>query len=233
MFDKLTDRVLELFGLDLDYTIDICRDPFNAITDDLFLGARPEREVVPALEEAGVTHVVSCLPEQQRAKVGFLGEHFHPLFIPMHDGMCEDIASVFPAFFEFVDGAAERAGAKVLVHCEVGVSRSATLVTALVMRRRKMRFFDAFCQVRAKRGEVLPNIGFATQLHRFELELFAPKEDDRRLSSLARYLKEVCMVPVDIETLQTVLDDQDYDALKAIRAMFGDEIPRVIQGARF
>lgn len=231
--DKLTDRVLALLGLDLDFSISIGRDPFNRITEDLYLGARPDREQVSALKEAGVTHVVSCLPDTDRGKVAFLNDDFHPLFIPMRDGVHEDIASVFPTFFEFVRTARERhARAKVLVHCEVGVSRSATLATALLMKRFRMRFFEAYGHVRAKRGEVLPNIGFASQLQRLELDMHPRADGDQSVSSLARYLREVCMVPVELETLQNVLHDHDYGALKAIQAIFGNEIPRVIQGVR-
>ena len=233
VLDKMTQRVVALLGLDLDFSLSVGRDPFNAITDDFYLGARPDREQVPALKEAGITHVVSCLGEDVRAKVAFLKEDFQALFIPMHDGMHEDIASVFPAFFDFVrTGREQHARAKVFVHCEVGVSRSATLATALVMQRQRMPFFEAYCDVRAKRAEVLPNIGFASQLQRLEFDMHPRAHGDQSVSSLARYLREVCMVPVELDTLQSALHHHDYDALRAIQAIFGEEIPRVIQGVR-
>lgn len=230
---KLTNRARALLGLDLDFSLSVGRDPFNPIADDLYLGARPDRAQVPALMEAGITDVVSCLHENHRSKVAFLEEDFHPLFIPMRDGIHADIASAFPAFFDFVRAARQRhARAKVLVHCEVGVSRSATLATALVMRRSRSRFFDAYCDVRAKRAEVLPNIGFASQLQRLELDMHPRADGDQSVSSLARYLREVCRVPVEVDAIQSALHDHDYDALSAIEAIFGDEIPRVIQGVR-
>lgn len=46
------------------------------------------------------------------------------------------------------------------------------------------------------------------------------------------YLHRVCNVPVEIAFLQSMLERQEYDALRAIRAIFGEEIPRVIQGVR-
>ena len=55
---------------------------------------------------------------------------------------------------------------------------------------------------------------------------------DQTVSSLARYLKEVCKVPVELEVLQNVLPRHDYDALRAIQWIFGNEVPRVIQGVR-
>lgn len=220
---KWVDRIFTRLGLDLDFSIDIGRAPFNQITEDLFLGARPEPETIPALVEAGVTQVVSCLVEADRPKVDHLAETFEPLFIPVRDGMHEDIASHFPTVFDFA-----RSGEKVFVHCEAGVSRSATLVTALLMHRERRPFYETYRDVRARRGEALMNIGFASQLQRFELEMLP---DARRPSSLARYLREVCMAPVEVETLQEALERHDYDAVAAIGSIFG-EIPRVIQGVR-
>ena len=55
---------------------------------------------------------------------------------------------------------------------------------------------------------------------------------DDGVSSLAKYLRDVCMAPIETETLESVLRDHDYDAVRAIRAIFGGEIPRVVQGAR-
>ena len=126
--------------------------------------------------------------------------------------------------------------AKVLVHCEAGVSRSATLAIAILRRRSGGRFYETYCAVRDKRPQVLPNIGFASQLQKLEIELQGARRSARGAgaspSSLARYLREVCMVPVDITTLDELLHRHDFDAVKAIRAIFGDEIPRVVQGAR-
>ncbi len=231
MRNKVTDRIIALLGLDLDFSISLGRDPFNAITEALYLGARPSPAQVPLLQEAGVTHVVSCLQEDQRDKVAFLKEGFHPLFIPIRDGMHEDIAAAFPAFFDFMN-AARAQQAKVLVHCEAGVSRSATLVIAHVMQRSRKRFFEAYCEVRAKRPEVLPNIGFASQLQRLEFDLNPGAPDSPSVSSLARYLTEVCAAPIELDALQDMLQRHDHDAPKALRAIFADEIPRVIQGVR-
>ena len=233
MLDKLTDGFLALLGLDLNVSFSLDRDPFNLITEDVYLGARPEPARTSALKHAGITHVVSCLPKAAQGSVAFLRDEFQTVFVPMHDGIHEDIASKFPVFFDFVDKASQRhSDAKVLVHCEVGVSRSASLVIALVMKRRHQRFFEAYRSVRAKRPEILPNIGFASQLQQFEFDMLHNTQNNPPVSSLARYLKEVCMVPVEIETLESVLQRNNYNALNSIQAIFGEEIPRVIQGVR-
>ena len=226
LFDRLTSRALSLLGLDFDISFE--QEPFHAITQTLTLGSRPAPEQIDDLKALGITHVVSCLPESERQSVAFLGDDFETLFLPLRDGIHEDIGALFPEFFEFVTSAGQ---GRVLVHCEVGVSRSATLVTAHLMKTDRIRFYEAYHQVRTRRAQVLPNVGFASQLQRFERTLIPEPRSDG-YTSLTRYLKEVCNVPVEIEVLQDLLELHEYDALPAIRAIFGDEVPRVIQGVR-
>ena len=228
---RLSDRLLSWLGLDFDISLD--RDPFNRIQDDLFLGSCPVPGSVAGLKEAGITHVFSCLAEPYRAEVAFLSDSFRTHFEPVHDGMHEAIEPVFQRFFAFVEQAGqERADARVLVHCQVGVSRSATLAIALVMQRTGLSFFEAYRTVHARRAEILPNIGFASQLQRLEQRLGSSTPTESEVSSLARYLHEVCRVPVELDVLEDAVIAQEYDAVAAIRSIFGDDIPRVVQGVR-
>jgi atypical dual specificity phosphatase len=230
--DRLVDRVLSQLGLRVDFSVDLRESFFSPITPSLFLGARPNQERVQELKEAGVTHVVSCLTEDERSQMAFLQQDFHHLFLGVHDGMHQDIAETFSHFFDFAAGATAGAPeAKLFVHCEVGVSRSATLVIALLMKTENLSFFDALCRVRSKRFQVLPNIGFASQLQRLELEL-QPISATRAPSSLARYLHRICNAPVEIEILESALERHSYDAPAALRMIFDGEIPRVVQGVR-
>ncbi|MCO4769009.1 MAG: dual specificity protein phosphatase family protein [Deltaproteobacteria bacterium] len=214
-----------------DFSIDLTDAPFNRVADGVYVGARPQPAGLQALEEAGITHVISCLEETERGSVAFLRERFETVFIPVRDSIDSDIAASFPEAFAFASRAqASPSKAGLLVHCAVGVSRSATVATALVMQRQALTFLDAYRSVRAGRPKVLPNIGFASQLQRLEHSMHA--ETRGELSSLARYLREVCNVPVEIEVLQEMLERHDYDAPRAIRAIFGGDIPRVVQGVR-
>lgn len=60
---------------------------------------------------------------------------------------------------------------KVLVHCHVGVSRSATLVLAYLMLKQNLTLVEAICAVKENRG-VIPNRGFLRQLIRLDGQLF-------------------------------------------------------------
>ncbi|XP_050735356.1 dual specificity protein phosphatase 19-like [Eriocheir sinensis] len=64
--------------------------------------------------------------------------------------------------------AAVVSGGCVLVHCNAGVSRSASVVMAYLMRNYGMSFDEAFRFVKSKRSFVRPNEGFMKQLKEYE-----------------------------------------------------------------
>ncbi|KZT74686.1 phosphatases II [Daedalea quercina L-15889] len=75
----------------------------------------------------------------------------HYLKLPWSHGQADLVHTGFPAAFAFVDRALER-GDGVLIHCQCGVSRSATLAIALVMRAAAQRSPNVPCEVWALKG---------------------------------------------------------------------------------
>lgn len=63
-------------------------------------------------------------------------------------------------------------GGKVLVHCVAGVSRSATLCIAYLMKYKQMKLKEAHDFVKGKRKIIHPNSGFWEQLIIYERKLF-------------------------------------------------------------
>lgn len=229
--DRLKNRLVSMLGL--DFEIDFQDEKLSQISADLYLGSRPKIKDVEILKKIGITHIVSCLNLEKHSELTFLEQDFQTIFLPVRDGVDENITSVLPSFFDFVSMSENSSPkAKVLVHCEAGVSRSATLVIALLMIREQISFYDAFLAVRSKRAKVLPNIGFASQLQSFEHATSQEKPVTGLTSSLSQYLHQICNVPLEIELLQAVLEAHDFKALPALHAIFGDDIPRVIQGVR-
>lgn len=60
------------------------------------------------------------------------------------------------------------AGGGVLVHCQAGISRSATIVIAYCMWKERLSADAATALVSAARSAIWPNLGFKTQLREFE-----------------------------------------------------------------
>lgn len=60
----------------------------------------------------------------------------------------------------------------VLVNCAAGISRSATIVIAYIMKYYNLTLEQAFISVRNKRNQICPNKKFMEQLLSYELLLF-------------------------------------------------------------
>jgi dual specificity phosphatase 12 len=56
-----------------------------------------------------------------------------------------------------------KAGGRILIHCQAGVSRSATILAACLMKSKNINRDDALAIIRKKRS-VAPNTGFMDQL---------------------------------------------------------------------
>ena len=60
--------------------------------------------------------------------------------------------------FEFIEE--ERKRTNVLIHCFAGISRSATILIAYLMRKNYIKYDVAKEQVKSKRDIIKPNPGF-------------------------------------------------------------------------
>ena len=231
-FPNPIQRIRSFFALEWIGDDDLYLQAFSSITPSLLVGRRPTPDHLDTLSAKGVTHVVSCLEEQRRTDVAFLGDDFDHLFLPANDEMNHDLDDAIERFLSWVDDArATDSNATVLVHCEVGVSRSASLAIALLMRDEGRTFLDAFELARSRRVQVLPNLAFASQLQHLEHRL-QPTQRTATPSSLAVYLRRHCSAPAEVDELQAALEQHDFDAPAALRSIYGGEIPRVVQGAR-
>uniref|UniRef100_A0A3Q2YSI5 Dual specificity phosphatase 19b n=1 Tax=Hippocampus comes TaxID=109280 RepID=A0A3Q2YSI5_HIPCM len=77
-----------------------------------------------------------------------------------------DITSYVNECGSFIEQAREQDGV-VLVHCNAGVSRSSSIVTAYLMWREGLLFDEAFRQVKLARPSSRPNSGFYRQLQNY------------------------------------------------------------------
>jgi len=128
------------------------------------------------LEDHGVTHVLSVAAELADEYRVF-PKHFQYLFIHAYDMVSHDMTVHFEDAFRFIDSAMEHKTGegkpgKVLIHCAAGISRSATILMAYMMRTFRMPYRTALRYVKSSRPFVCPNGGFVRQLEAFEQHKF-------------------------------------------------------------
>lgn len=76
-----------------------------------------------------------------------------------------------------------RSGSKVLVHCQMGISRSAAICIAYVMRVERVTLDVAYDFVKSRRTLIAPNLNFMRQLSEFERTLsFDGQPDETSLA---------------------------------------------------
>jgi protein-tyrosine phosphatase len=80
----------------------------------------------------------------------------------VEDSEEENLRQYFEKTDSFID--THRKNGNVLVHCMAGVSRSATVVIAYLMKTNKWKYEETLKYVREKRNIVGPNEGFLRQL---------------------------------------------------------------------
>lgn len=92
------------------------------------------------------------------------------LALPLHDTVSQDLASHLAPALTIL----KRSGPDypVLVHCAMGVSRSASVVAAhLMYHRHRPTLSEALIHLKRARPIVYPNRGFLAQLRELEVEL--------------------------------------------------------------
>ncbi|CAB1322251.1 unnamed protein product [Coregonus sp. 'balchen'] len=137
----------------------------------LYIGDQDSATNVRQLANHRVTHVLNANHSKRRDGVEtYLGMNIKYFGIEAHDSCNFDISVNFQTAADFIHRALSEGGI-VLVHCAVGVSRSATLVLAYLMLRQNLTLVDAICAVKDNRG-VIPNRGFLRQLINLDSKLY-------------------------------------------------------------
>ncbi|GAB9465403.1 hypothetical protein Gpo141_00002811 [Globisporangium polare] len=122
--------------------------------------------VVTALQ---ITHVVNMgATTEGREKL----EHVTYLDVDIVDKVDADIRRTFESTVAWIDEAAKDPGARVLIHCVQGVSRSCTIVVVYVMVSTRCTLSAAYAHVLKCRPLIFPNHGFMQQLIAYEVELY-------------------------------------------------------------
>ena len=131
----------------------------DEITEKVYLGNEDAQRDKENLKKLGITHILV---------IGTFLDIFHPLdfvykILPVENSPSEDITKYFEETYDFIEK-----NEKIFVHCQLGISRSASIVLAYLMRKNKMVYEEAFQFVKLKRSVINPNSGFINQLKHFK-----------------------------------------------------------------
>ncbi|KAK3895325.1 hypothetical protein Pcinc_000954 [Petrolisthes cinctipes] len=133
----------------------------DKIEDGLYLGNYDAACDLKTLKELHISHILTVANRPLPTSITSLqGISTH--FIKAFDLADSDLLSHFQEALDFIEDGLRKG--KVLVHCHWGISRSATLVTAYVMKKYTLTLEEALARVKSKRHVAFPNSGFMAQL---------------------------------------------------------------------
>ncbi|XP_059566580.1 dual specificity protein phosphatase 8 [Myotis daubentonii] len=146
------------------------------ILPHLYLGSQKDVLNKDLMTQNGISYVLNA--SNSCPKPDFICESRF-LRIPINDNYCEKLLPWLDKSIEFIDKA-KLSSCQVIVHCLAGISRSATIAIAYIMKTMGMSSDDAYRFVKDRRPSISPNFNFLGQLLEYErsLKLLAALQGD-------------------------------------------------------
>uniref|UniRef100_A0A7N9DAV6 Dual specificity protein phosphatase 13B n=1 Tax=Macaca fascicularis TaxID=9541 RepID=A0A7N9DAV6_MACFA len=138
----------------------------DEVWPSLFLGDAYAARDKSKLTQLGITHVVNAAAGKFQVDTGakfYRGMSLEYYGIEADDNPFFDLSVYFLPVARYIRAALSIPQGRVLVHCAMGISRSATLVLAFLMIYENMTLVEAIQTVQAHRN-ICPNSGFLRQL---------------------------------------------------------------------
>ncbi|XP_077202120.1 dual specificity protein phosphatase 13A-like [Paroedura picta] len=144
----------------------------DEVWPNLFLGDLVIAHNRFGLWKMGISHVLNAAHGMIFCKGshGFYGPGIEYYGVPAYDLPSFDLSPYFYPAAEFIQKALSIPGAKILVHCAVGISRSSSLVLAFLMIYHHLSLTEAIKAVKKHRW-IFPNRGFQKQLRNLDMQL--------------------------------------------------------------
>ncbi|KAM6155740.1 protein phosphatase Slingshot homolog 1 [Rhynchocyon petersi] len=151
-------------------------DKPSLIFDHLYLGSEWNASNLEELQGSGVDYILNVTREIDNFFPGLFAYHN----IRVYDEETTDLLAHWNEAYHFINKA-KRNHSKCLVHCKMGVSRSASTVIAYAMKEFGWPLEKAYNYVKQKRSIARPNAGFMRQLSEYEGILDASKQRHNKL----------------------------------------------------
>ncbi|XP_035663652.1 protein phosphatase Slingshot homolog 2-like [Branchiostoma floridae] len=151
-------------------------DAASEIFEHLYLGSEWNASNLEELQQNGVGYILNVTREIDNFYPGMF-DYFN---VRVYDEEDSELLSHWNRTYEYIEKA-KRMGSKCLVHCKMGVSRSASTVIAYAMKEYNMAMQDAYNYVKSIRSCIKPNCAFMQQLEEYQGILDASNQRHNKL----------------------------------------------------
>ena len=145
------------------------KSSMTKLEDHLFIGGQSATSR-NLLEQYKITHIVNTVENDPYMHKVYAedgaqteGNELTYLKFSAEDNDCYPIMDHFQDVYQFIEDA-EKAKGRCLIHCVQGINRSGVLATAYVMKKHNIGPYAAVKRVQRKRGRILTNNSFVSQL---------------------------------------------------------------------
>ncbi|XP_034563148.1 dual specificity phosphatase DUPD1-like isoform X2 [Notolabrus celidotus] len=157
----------------------------NEVWPNVYIGDEETAKDKYNLKKLGITHVLNAA-EGTWNNVDTGAGYYSDMNIVYYGVVAEDVTSFdlsqyFYSAAGFIKETLCNPQNKLLVHCVMGRSRSATLFLAYLMICENMTVADAIDHVKQRR-RIIPNWGFLKQLRELDIQLLGKSEDSTEQS---------------------------------------------------
>lgn len=149
-------------------------DAPTEIFEHVYLGSEWNASNLEELQKNGVRHILNVTREIDN----FFPGMFDYCNIRVYDDEKTNLLKHWDNTFKYISRA-KAEGSKVLVHCKMGISRSASVVIAYAMKAYNWNLKDALEHVKKRRNCIKPNKNFLTQLETYRGMLDAMKNKEK------------------------------------------------------
>lgn len=191
----------------------------------LFLGGeRNAKNLVELTTRTQISHIINMAWECANA----FPEQFVYSNFRLSDYSYENIFEIFEAAADTIELVRRKHG-RVLVHCVQGISRSASIVCAYLIKYQHLSLKESMELVQRSRPIAFPNVGFQKQLAIYEKTLRALSEINVQVENETVHLKfihkEFQECEESIRNVLSISLDSDKKIQTAVQ--FGNDIKRM------
>ncbi|XP_061564471.1 dual specificity phosphatase 29 isoform X2 [Cololabis saira] len=152
----------------------------NEVWPNVYIGDEETAKDKCNLKRLGITHILNAAEgtwNNVDTGPGYYSDDMDIVYygVVAEDVQTFDLSQYFFSATDFIHKTLSNPQSKLLVHCVMGRSRSATLFLAYLMIHEEMTVVDAIEHVK-KRRRIIPNWGFLKQLRELDLQLLEKRK---------------------------------------------------------